>query len=93
MNRHDFTKRLLDAAFDLRERIEEANRRQGAARLERLEKADEMKNGGACSWPRPSRRPPRRERPGYQVQSHQSGMKKRCAEFALHNFSATLAAR
>jgi hypothetical protein len=35
------TKRLLDAAFDLRERLEEANLRRGAARLERLERADE----------------------------------------------------
>ena len=29
MHRHDFTKRLLDAAFDLRERLEEANYNQG----------------------------------------------------------------
>ncbi|MEE9351157.1 MAG: hypothetical protein V3U78_02760 [Thiotrichaceae bacterium] len=28
MHRHDFTKRLLDAAFDLRERLEEANLRR-----------------------------------------------------------------
>ncbi len=40
-HRHTFTRRLLDAAFDLRERLEEANRRQGAARLERLARADE----------------------------------------------------
>ncbi len=39
--RHSFTQRLLDAAFDLRERLEEANLRQGAARLERLDRADE----------------------------------------------------
>jgi len=31
----------LDAAFDLRERLEEANIRKGAARQERLERADE----------------------------------------------------
>jgi four helix bundle protein len=41
MHRHDFTKRLLDAAFDLRERLEEANFRRGAARRERLGLADE----------------------------------------------------
>ena len=40
-HRHTFTRRLLDAAFDLRERLEEANRRQGLHRLERLERADE----------------------------------------------------
>ena len=40
-HRHTFTQRLLDAAFDLRERLEEANLRQGAARRERLERADE----------------------------------------------------
>ena len=40
-HRYSFTQRLLDAAFDLRERLEEANMRQGAARLERLERADE----------------------------------------------------
>jgi four helix bundle protein len=40
-HRHTFTRRLLDAAFDLRERLEEANHRQGQARLERLEQADE----------------------------------------------------
>jgi len=39
--RHSFTRRLLDAAFDLRERLEEANYRKGRARLERLERADE----------------------------------------------------
>lgn len=38
--RHTFTRRLLDAAFDLRER-EEANHRQGQARLERLRRAGE----------------------------------------------------
>lgn len=40
-HRHDFTRRLLDAAFDLRERLEEANLRRGAARRERLVLADE----------------------------------------------------
>ena len=40
-HRHTFTRRLMDAAFDLRERLEEANHRQGANRLERLERADE----------------------------------------------------
>jgi hypothetical protein len=39
--RHSFTQRLLDAAFDLRERLEEANMRKGEARLERLARADE----------------------------------------------------
>lgn len=40
-HRHTFTQRLVDAAFDLRERLEEANWRQGAARLEKLQAADE----------------------------------------------------
>jgi four helix bundle protein len=40
-HRHTFTRRLLDAAFDLRERLEEANLRKSRARLERLERADE----------------------------------------------------
>ena len=40
-HRHSFTQRLLDAAFDLRERLEEANYRKGRARLERLDRADE----------------------------------------------------
>ncbi len=39
--RHTVTQRLLDAAFDLRERLEEANYRKGTDRLERLERADE----------------------------------------------------
>ncbi len=39
--RHSFTRRLLDAAFDLSERLEEANLRRGRARVERLERADE----------------------------------------------------
>ncbi len=41
MHRHDFTKRLLDAGFDFRERLEEANLRRAAARRERLKLADE----------------------------------------------------
>ncbi len=41
VHRASFTRRLLDAAFDFRERIEEANVRQGATRRERLLKADE----------------------------------------------------
>ena len=40
-HRHTFTKRLLDAAFDLREKLETANRRAGAQRLENLRAADE----------------------------------------------------
>ena len=40
-HRHTFTQRLLNAAFDLREYLEEANHRKGRARLERLERADE----------------------------------------------------
>ncbi len=40
-HRLTFTKRMLDAAFDLRERLDEANCRKGAARRERLERADE----------------------------------------------------
>ena len=40
-HRHDFTRRLLDSAFDLRERLEEANLRRGDARRERLARADE----------------------------------------------------
>jgi four helix bundle protein len=39
-HRHTLTKRLLDAAFDLRERLEEANQRQ-TRRFERLAEADE----------------------------------------------------
>ena len=41
VHRHSFTRRLLDAAFDLRERLEEANLRRGKARIERLHRADE----------------------------------------------------
>jgi hypothetical protein len=40
-HRHTFTCRLLDAAFDLREYLEEANMRKGAERKERLQRADE----------------------------------------------------
>jgi len=40
-HRFSFTRRLLDAAFDFRERIEEANVRQGGTRRERLARADE----------------------------------------------------
>ena len=35
-HRHTVTQRLLNAAFDLRERLEEANLRQGAARLDEV---------------------------------------------------------
>ena len=40
-HRHSFTQRLLDAAFDLRERLEEANLRKGPERHERLCRGDE----------------------------------------------------
>ena len=40
-HRHSFTSRLLAAAFELREFLEEANLRQRAERLERLQRADE----------------------------------------------------
>ena len=40
-HRHTFTQRLLDAAFDLREQLEEANHRMGAGAPERLRLADE----------------------------------------------------
>lgn len=40
-HRHTFTRRLLDAAFDLRERLEEANLRHGKARMEKLSLADD----------------------------------------------------
>jgi hypothetical protein len=39
-HRYTFTRRLLDAAFDLRERLEEANHRQGTKRLALLQEAD-----------------------------------------------------
>ena len=41
-HRHTVTRRLFDAAFDLRERLEEANMRHGNARMERLVLADEV---------------------------------------------------
>lgn len=40
-HRHTATRRLIDAAFDLRERLEEANLRARRDRLERLTRADE----------------------------------------------------
>jgi four helix bundle protein len=40
-HRHGFTHRLQEAAFDLRERLEEANLHRGNARCERLVQADE----------------------------------------------------
>lgn len=39
-HRHTATQRLLDAAFNLRERLEEANAARGAARLAKLQEAD-----------------------------------------------------
>ncbi len=39
--RHTFTRRLLDAAFDLREQLESANHRRWAQRLACLNAADE----------------------------------------------------
>jgi hypothetical protein len=41
-HRHTLTRRLVDAALDLRERLEEANKRTGGARRERLDRADEQ---------------------------------------------------
>ena len=40
-HRHTFTSRLLSAAFDLRERLEEAKLRRSRLRLEKLILADE----------------------------------------------------
>lgn len=40
-HRHTFTHRLLSAAFDLSEHLQEANQRRGTARRERLALADE----------------------------------------------------
>ncbi|HLE90951.1 MAG TPA: diversity-generating retroelement protein Avd [Anaerolineales bacterium] len=40
-HRHTFTKRLLDAAFDLREQLEAANHRMGKERLAYIRSADE----------------------------------------------------
>jgi hypothetical protein len=39
-HRQTVTRRLLDAAFDVHEHIEAADHRQGAGRLERLDRAD-----------------------------------------------------
>lgn len=39
--RNTFTRRLLDAALDLEERLDEANRRKDRTSIERLERADE----------------------------------------------------
>ena len=41
VHRFTVTQRLLNAAFDLRERLEEAQHRAGKERLERLAQADE----------------------------------------------------
>ena len=40
-HRQTYTRRLLDAAFDLREHLEQANRRSGAERLVLLRLADD----------------------------------------------------
>ncbi len=40
-HRFTLTQRLLNAAFDMREYLEEANFRQGKARLEKLAQADQ----------------------------------------------------
>ena len=40
-HRHTFTSRLLGAAFDLRERLDEANHRRGPGRQSQLAAADE----------------------------------------------------
>jgi len=40
-HRHTFTRRLLDAAFELREHLESANHRRGQKRLQYLSLADE----------------------------------------------------
>ena len=40
-HRHTFTKRLLDAAFDLREQLEAATHRMGKERVAFLKSADE----------------------------------------------------
>lgn len=40
-HRHSYTRRLLDAAFDLRERLDEANYRKGRDRQQSLRLADE----------------------------------------------------
>ena len=51
-HRHTFTQRLMDSAFDLRERLEEANLRRGPARVERLARADEALVGCRISFAR-----------------------------------------
>jgi hypothetical protein len=48
-HRHTVTRRLLDAALDLRERLEEANLRDGGARRGRLALADEALARGKSS--------------------------------------------
>ncbi len=40
-HRHTFTRRLLDAGFDLREHLEAAKHRSGAERRKKLKAADE----------------------------------------------------
>jgi hypothetical protein len=40
-HRHTFTRRLLDAAFDLREHVESANQRHAGERAAKLRDADE----------------------------------------------------
>jgi hypothetical protein len=40
-HRHTFTRRLLDAAFDLREQLEAANHHRGPDRLSSLQAADQ----------------------------------------------------
>jgi hypothetical protein len=44
-HRHTFTQRLLRAAFDLYERLEEANLRRGQDRQHKLREADEALPG------------------------------------------------
>jgi hypothetical protein len=41
-HRHTFTRRLPDAAFDLRERLETANLRSGRARQQRIRTATDL---------------------------------------------------
>ena len=53
-HRHTFTQRLLDAAFDLRERLEEANAVRGAARQAKLQEAG-CGPGQTASLPAPGR--------------------------------------
>ena len=58
-HRHTATRRLLDAAFDLRERLEEANLRSRQARLDRLLEAASSRptrrwrgSASTCDWSR-----------------------------------------